>query len=120
MTTWQNKHLRLTVTHPKIKEMADAAQDLAKWYARDERLFRRTNLVICGDSGSGKTHVSKALYTWARTYSGRLGASTDWHSWPEACKVITEGYSGCIQDMMEADFLCIDDIGAETATKPEH
>lgn len=114
MTDWQQRHLQLQPHHPKIQELADAASNLAKWFANAERMTHPVNLVICGNSGTGKTHTARALYRWARTYSGRLGAVIDWFSWPEACDAVSDGYSGVIADMTAADLLFIDDIGAET------
>jgi DNA replication protein DnaC len=113
MTDWQKRNLRLAVTHSKIQDMADAAQQFAKQFAKDDR-EQNTLLVLSGDSGCGKTHVSRSLYTWARSASGRLGVSTEWFSWPEACDAYAEGFTGTVRDMMDADFLAIDDIGAET------
>jgi DNA replication protein DnaC len=114
MTYWQKKHLRLEVTHPIIQEAADHATNLAKWFATNERIFCKPVLVLCGESGCGKTHIAKHLYRWARTYSGRTGASIVYQSWAEACDLITEGYDGLVQDCMEADFLALDDVGAES------
>lgn len=114
MTAWQQKHLRLEAHHPKIQELADAASNMAKWFANAERVTHPVNLVICGNSGTGKTHTAFSLYRWARNYSGRVGAVVDCFSWPEACESIAEGFYGVVHDMIAADFLVLDDIGAET------
>jgi DNA replication protein DnaC len=113
MTEWQNRNLHLRGDHPKLKEMADHAQNLAKWFAANDACAPCV-LVICGDSGTGKTHTARALYNWAREKSGRLPVSVEFHSWPETCDAVSEGYTGIMRDLMEADFLALDDIGAET------
>lgn len=113
MTDWQTKHLRLLQTHQGVQEMANRAQDFAKRYAGED-YSKPTILVICGETGSGKTHISKALYSWARNYSGRVGASALWVAWPESCRDIMDGYDGVVRDAWEAHFLALDDIGSET------
>lgn len=115
MTDWQKRHLRLDDCDARIVELANAAQQFAKWFATDDKLFAKNLLVISGDSGTGKTHTAKSLYRWARNHSGRLGASIEWFAWPEACSaILDDNFTGCIRDMIEADFLALDDIGAET------
>lgn len=112
--SWQRRYLGVEVTHPKLQEAVDHATAFARWYHKDERLFRKCVFVLCGDTGTGKTHIARSLYRWARHASGRMGTSEVFFSWPEACDLIQEGFDGLIHDCIEAHFLVLDDIGAES------
>lgn len=118
-TEWQKRNIGLEAYHPKVQKLADAAQEMAeRWFSRDRK---QSNLVIVGDPGCGKTHVARKLVQWARGHSGavltthRLSEvpSVMFKAWPEIVSSFKEGFYGVVEDMIEADLLAIDDLGAE-------
>jgi len=118
-TPWQQRRLALAVTHPKVQEMADAAEELCRrWLVNDPQL-----LVLVGNTGTGKTHTAKAVAKFARASSVVAFESKAWGerkvpsvhylSWPEAAGRFNEKNLGDMEDAISADLLVLDDVGAE-------
>jgi hypothetical protein len=121
-TVWQCKWLALDCYRPEIQEMADKAEQFCKrWckYDRDKSL-----LVLAGESNCGKTHTAKSIYHFGRAAAFTVfenGRGLTWknipsiayHSWPMVADAFKEGRYSVVDDMMEADLLVLDDLGAE-------
>lgn len=109
--------------HPKVQEMADAVTALCGCW------LSHTNphlLIVAGNSGCGKTLISRrALTFFSRSDklaydSGKWPGSkfpvTEFVHWPSLCIEIEEGVkeSMAVRDVENADCVILDDIGAET------
>lgn len=82
-------------------------------------------LTICGDSGIGKTHLSKAVHkqfmeqnrfdTLPDYEKNRFVGNTDWYcDWRKFADDIRSGsYERLIEDACDEWFVIIDDFGAE-------
>lgn len=116
---WRRKWLRVTFTHPELRRAVGAVEALAGRWFRKNGSCRL--LVLCGNPGCGKTHLAKRLRDWADCSSfkaweiggWRSVPSVDFVSWPAVCDGFKSGNYGVIEDMIQSDFLFLDDIGAE-------
>lgn len=82
-------------------------------------------LVLVGESGCGKTHVARAIARYAavagftalekgrgKTWSDHIPSSA-FYAWSEITDGFKAGDYSTVQDMMDADLLVLDDVGAE-------
>jgi DNA replication protein DnaC len=120
-TEWQRKFLKLDCYDPKISNLADRAQAFcARWASQD---YKKSLLVLVGESGCAKTHVAKAVYEfctasrftlWPTRHTKLM--STKFIRWPEEADFLcTSDYQSdwLMQELFSRDLLIIDDIGAE-------
>lgn len=118
---WQRKWIALDVTHPKIQQLGAAAEAFChRWYRNRPQ---PALLVVCGDTGTAKTHTTKAIAKFARAAAGRSFAEGHWGvaripamfylSWPEAVAQFGDKNFSCLPDAIESDLLLLDDVGAE-------
>lgn len=78
-------------------------------------------LSLLGPSGIGKTHLAKRIFrecfTRLRFYCHECGATLSampmWIDWRKASDRMKEGEFGWIDDVCDAWFVAIDDVGAE-------
>lgn len=118
---WQVKWLDLEVTAPTVQLLADAAMAFAFAWFRSERC---RPVVVSGDVGLGKTHVSQRLAGWARAVafdrwsqhrtSGELPTvafKTARILSPRKCAEAVFGEH--MEEIEESSMVIIDDIGTE-------
>ena len=77
-----------------------------------EWIYRHENLVVCGPSGTGKSHLLEALGHAAIDH----GCHVQWFSLETLGVLINrhrvdDSTSRAIKKIMRADLICIDDIG---------
>lgn len=109
----------MEVTHPAVQTAADACTRLAGAISRNDSL--QPLVILCGEPGAGKSRFGHSMVNWARRNSFALWESGVLKkplsvievSWPIICDSFKEGMYGIIRDLMEDDFVFIDDIGAE-------
>jgi DNA replication protein DnaC len=120
-TAWQRKWLALDATCAPLQALADAAEAFChRWFINDTR---NCVLVIVGDSGNGKTHTLRAIHNFCtasamaafekQNWGGEKIPKTFYLSWPEAANEFNEKRFSLMSDALNADLLCLDDIGAE-------
>ncbi len=119
---WRAKHLGLSEHCVDLVKAAESAEMFAKKFCRDIRRrddgTPRTWLVLVGENGVGKTHIAEKLYAYAggiRMTAWDMGywdhpPSRVWVDWPD---LVASDVDGIWQDAVEADFLVVDEIGAE-------
>ena len=118
---WQQKWIGLDVVHPDLQTLADEAESFcSRWF---DNLPNKTLLVVSGETGSGKTHVAKAVYRFCIAASTKAFDSKKWGhhkmpdsifiSWPEAANQFNDKNISIIQDAVENDLTILDDVGAE-------
>lgn len=101
--------------------MASEAQEWAfRWF---RNIPMKSLLVLCGNSGCGKSHVASRLTHYARAASFIAYERGNWQDgppsvfsirWTEAVASMNEKRDEFwVQDAMDASWLFIDDIGAE-------
>ena len=105
---------------PAIQKVADAAEGFAKrWYHNDPS---PSLLVLVGISGSGKTHIAKAIFRFARKASSNAHEKGGWKSnspdslylsWPETTDHLKAGDYYIIDEAIRSSLLVLDDLGAE-------
>ena len=120
-TKWQQKWLKLSVAHPDLQRLADAAEGFcARWLKNSSE---KTLLVIIGNFGSGKTHTARAIHRYCMAASVVAFEGKNWGrhkipsvafiSWPEAASAFAEKQFGIMDDAANDDLVIIDDVGAE-------
>lgn len=116
---WARKWIGLDCHNELVDEMCSRVADFcARWFRNDPKL---SLLLICGNPNCGKSHTAKKVNTWARFASNLAWTSGKWQNppsvlfclWPEITDDFKQGNYGFVDDMVEADLLIIDDIGAE-------
>jgi DNA replication protein DnaC len=101
--------------------MAQTAEKFCgRWFVNNTD---RSLLVLCGESGCGKTHTAKAIFRFAQLASLKAYETGKWElgrvptsffvSWPEATDGFKSGEYGAMEDMMKDDLIVLDDLGAE-------
>jgi DNA replication protein DnaC len=80
-------------------------------------------LVLCGDTGTGKTHAARAISRYCTMASmtafegGKWGArripSTAFVPWPEAANQFGDKNFSAMDDCCGNDLVTLDDVGAE-------
>lgn len=118
-TDWQRKWLDMNCHDPKLQVAADAIQDYIRRLSKDDR--SNPTLVLVGENGSGKTHISRQLFQWTRHIATHLWTSGKWDHipsyllvlWSTAADAFKDGQYGSVRDMVESDILIVDDLGAE-------
>lgn len=118
---WRAKWLKLNERDGATKELAAAAETFAKRFYLNQRGDRL--MVICGLNGNGKTHTARAMYLYARAVSVTAWAAGKWATppscrfleWPLLAETEVEKESPLTwEDHTTANFLVLDDVGAET------
>lgn len=120
-SAWQRKWLAMEVTHPRVQHLANAATAFcAAWINQDvgPRL-----LYLHGKTGTGKSHLGRKLEVYCRGSvhlalknmpPGRDSMpSTGSFRWPELANEFREKNLSALPDLFAADFLFLDDVGAE-------
>lgn len=109
--------------------MADAAEAFAgRWFRNKPS---PALLVLCGPSGTGKSHVAQRVCGFARRAAFSSMENGAWRDplrvpdlaflrWPEVCSDFDAGEYGAVQDAMTTDLLFLDDIGAENDPWKKH
>lgn len=120
-TAWQQKWIALDVTHERLQKLATEAEAFCSRWVRQAPQGRL--LVIHGASGNGKTHVGQAIERFCRLSTGHalknMAAtrstmpSTGGYRWPELANDFRNKNDSVLRDLFEADFLFLDDVGAE-------
>jgi hypothetical protein len=110
--------------HPKIRTLAQWGE----WFIRrsfNNRRDKGTWLVLQGLPGCGKTHVARrvrrfladyAFDAWQASWSASRGIPVVvFREWPKLAEIKDEShFDDAIQDVLEADIVILDDLGAET------
>ena len=121
-SSWQRRILGMFVTHPAVQEMATRVE---KWCAGMLAGTGKRRLVIIGGSGSGKTHVLRALWTWHREIpqsrwqptcrdADNDGFSCQLFDWPTLYRAGAKlGTESRWEDANNCGLLLLDDIGSE-------
>lgn len=104
-----------------LQEIADQVQGWSRRVYRMERTG--TTLVLSGDSGTGKTLISNRVRAWVESHAVGMAIkggwprvpSVEWVDWVDWWYRHQSGKS-CrdIGEMMAADVLFLDDIGADS------
>ena len=106
-TKWQRKHLALNITHPKLQELADVAEEYCQRFHRQEP--GPTLLVIVGNPTTGKSQVARGICQWARL----VAPDSIFLFWPHvASRIYRKDYSALTR-ADAASLVTIDDLGAE-------
>jgi DNA replication protein DnaC len=118
---WQRKWLSLDVTHVKIQEMADAAQDFCARWMNNNPI--PALLILVGDSGTAKTHTLKKILRFCSAAAhpafdtGKWGSSkipsVMYMNFPETASRLVKDDLSELPDIFMADLLGFDDLGAE-------
>jgi DNA replication protein DnaC len=125
-TEWQRKWIGLEVTHPDIQGLASECERfIAKLCASGPNVMRGFPLVIAGGTGCGKTHVARRMFKFVDMAGFNLclankldhPVSTGFYHWPKLADSFKDFEMGSLDDIFEADFAVLDDIGAESDTR---
>ena len=119
---WQQKWVALDAVHPKLQELADAAEGFcSRWYNHSTNL---SLLVIVGNYGSGKTHTAKAIFRYClhaamasfedQKWPGSAFPTCHFLRWPEVADEFGLRNYSSLTDSLATELLVIDDIGAES------
>ena len=105
-----------------MQKAADAVQRFANGYLL--RLADCGKLILCGDTGNGKTMMGAAVYRWASRIGFYAWENGFWKVQPSACfhrwqalsdQIETGGsFAGVLDPILENQLIVVDDIGAET------
>lgn len=117
---WIKSRLHLDHHHPDVISLEDSIFDFCQRFARCPARGRR--MVIYGNNGNGKTHVTRCVHRWVcdRALDLPLVAGTEgakiadsmFVNWAERVDDFRGG-DWDIEEMVEATLLVLDDIGAE-------
>lgn len=120
-TQWQRKWLRMESVHPCIQSVANEVQDFCGRWCRNNRA--KSLLVLVGKSGTGKTHIAKAVIRFATAMAQLVYRTGAWGSkevpncffisWPVAVSQFGEKQFGLADDASHHSLVVLDDIGAE-------
>jgi hypothetical protein len=113
-TNWQNTVLSMLNQGGGLDHAANEVEAWAKRFYYNER--KGSMIILSGDSGTGKTMMSRNLRKWVDRVSPDCRfASVVWVDWVGWWERYQEN-KPCqdVQDMIEADCLFIDDVGAES------
>lgn len=120
-TSWQAKWLKMDCHHPSIQSMADDVEDFCGRFFRGR--FEKTLLVLCGRTGTGKTHVAKQVVKWADHVAREAYDQGNWPrgeipgrfyvSWPLVVSQFMEKEFGVMDDLIHSALVVLDDLGAE-------
>lgn len=118
-TPWQQKWLKLDCVHPSLQSIANETQDFCGRWFRNERT--KTLLVLAGKSGTGKTHLARAISRYASAMGRFAWESGKWPSkhipdyfylsWPVACTQFRGQQFGLTEDAIHHSLTILDDIG---------
>lgn len=109
--------------HQKIQMAADLMQQIAgSWFKHNAPFMG----VLAGSTGCGKTRLAKNVFSFVRSaglaafetgrWPGGNLPSSHYDSFSEMCNRVEEGakVDDAMGDSRAADFLVLDDVGAET------
>ena len=120
---WCKRNVKLDCEHSEaLKEAQNKVWEYCRDYAKNPSRGRR--MVIWGSNGCGKTHIARAIHTWATrcamklplvagdTMAGQL-ASSQFMFWPGIVDGFKNGEWYTVEESLKASMLVLDDIGAE-------
>lgn len=126
---WRARHLGLDETwHAQTQKLALTCEAFCRHSIRN-RPRRSRWLVIGGNTGSGKTHVSKRIlrrfrdcrmWAWEQGYWGGSIPSAAFWRWQKLAELDETEWQGALEEitgddrMRGADLLVLDDLGSET------
>lgn len=121
-TEWQRKWIGLEKTHAEVQALAGATQAFCGNWVRNAPGGARL-LVICGDTGTGKTTTARAIARYCRAAAmkafelGHWGThrvpAVSYLAWPEAANEFNNKNNSALADAIAAELLILDDVGAE-------
>jgi hypothetical protein len=114
LTNWQNSVLSMLDQGGGLDHAGNEVEAWAKRFYHNER--KGSMIILSGDSGTGKTMMSRNLRKWVDRVSPDCRfASVVWVDWVGWWERYQEN-KPCqdVQDMIEADCLFLDDVGAES------
>jgi len=104
-----------------LQQLAEAAETLCGHWVKQCAGHRL--LYISGETGTGKSHVGRRIERFCRMSShvalkqmgrGRTAMpSLGYFRWPELANEFRDKSLSALRDLMEMDFLFLDDVGAE-------
>lgn len=118
-SAWQRKWFDLDVFDPKVRRMADKAEAYCHRFFHNNK--DKTLLIIAGPSGTGKTHVARKLHdygvmigimAWTHGHWSEVPRTTCMN-WAEIVAELKDRQQSYLDEMMMADLLILDDVGAE-------
>jgi len=98
----------------KLEEMLMAVKAFASGILRDERPY---TLSLLGQSGTGKTHLTKAMGRLFRKISTKRGGTVPWR---KLCDDIRAGERGMLRDLETDHYVALDDVGSEYQAKSNY
>lgn len=110
----------MEVTSQEVQNLADEACTWRKRFAQNKK-ERGQHFLICGNSGTGKTHVSERLYRWCRSVAISLWDMSFWpkpprvemFEWSKVVFLNADEWKRWLDDRGDTGVLFLEDIGAE-------
>lgn len=116
---WQNRVLKMDVTHPEIQAASDAVQEWAFGFYRNAPKER--HIVLSGSAGTGKTTMAEKIHRWARMVAipawsvGKWShpPRIEWTEWGQIAFLPFDEFKRWLDGMCDIDVLFLEDVGAE-------
>lgn len=112
-----------TTVHPKVEELVNKAVGFGTCLVKNKDVGVKW-FVVVGNTGCGKTHVGMKLKAWwdaVKIVAWRTGWHFDDHiphavfvDFPKLCKSPEWKFEERLDEVRDAKFVVLDDIGAET------
>lgn len=120
---WRQKFVKIDETH---HEKTATLARWGEWFIRRSSLNIRDKghqLVICGNPGTGKSHVGRRVVAFIESYGIDLWREKHWPRPPKAALVDwarlcerdkPESFDDALYDIATADVVVLDDVGSES------